>query len=303
MVYYRIGNILEEVTPPDKAEAMYAAILSPEEWAAESWRFDMGIEQEVCGECGMTKAEVNYDSLTGCFSVPDRDHISAERKEFAFALDEKGIVFVDGSGFAREILEDIRKTRKWREPSLERFLYDFLEQMLAGDPALLSRYEKKLETLEDKVQNGEMNGVVPAVNEIRGDLLDLRSHYSQLAEFAQELEENENSFFADGNLRYFHLIGARIERLEASVQGMREYCMQIRDLYQTQIDVRQNKIMTVLTVISTIFFPLTVITGWYGMNFKHMPELEWPWAYPALMAFCFAGAVTGIVLLKKKKWL
>ena len=61
MVYYRIGNILEEVTPPDKAEAVYAAVLSPEEWQTESRRFDMGIEQEVRGERGMTKVEVNYD--------------------------------------------------------------------------------------------------------------------------------------------------------------------------------------------------------------------------------------------------
>ncbi len=85
--------------------------------------------------------------------------------------------------------------------------------------------------------------------------------------------------------------------------SLREYSMQIRDLYQTQVDVKQNKIMAVLTVITTIFFPLSIITGWYGMNFEFMPELSFPWAYPVLAGVCVIIIVAELIFFKRKKWL
>ena len=305
MTIYWIHDRLTEAATADfqRSDNKYAAVLTPEEWEQNSARFDMGIEMDIRWESDATKAEVNYDSLTGSISIPDRENISGERKAFAFAMDEKGIVFIDRSGYAAAALESIRCTRKWRYPSLERFLYDFLEYVIAPDPSLLHRYEARLEALEDSILRGEMEGVIETVKEIRGDLIDLKTHYEQLADFTQELEENENCFFNPDNLRYFRLITARIDRFNVYVQSMRDYCMQLRDLYQTQIDVKQNRIMTVLTVISTIFFPLTVITGWYGMNFQFMPELSWRGSYPVLAGICLVGIITGIVVLKKKKWL
>ena len=68
--------------------------------------------------------------------------------------------------------------------------------------------------------------------------------------------------------------------------ALRDYTIQIHDLYATQVDVRQNRIMTILTVITSIFLPLTLIAGWYGMNFRYMPELNWPWSYPIVFVVC-----------------
>lgn len=305
MTFYRIHEKLTEEIPAGfgASQGKYAAVLTPEEWELHRERFDMGIELDVKWETDTTKLEVNYDSLTGSISIPDRENIAGERKEFAFAMDEKGVVFVDRTGYVSVALDAIRRTKKWRAPSLERFLYDFLEYIIGPDLTMLHRYETRLESLENQILKGEMVGVIEAVNDIRGDLIDLKTHYEQLADFTQELEENENCFFEPENLRYFHLISARIDRFSGYVQSMRDFCMQIRDLYQTQIDVKQNRIMTVLTVISTIFFPLTVITGWYGMNFRYMPELNWRGSYPLLAGICVCGIIAGIVVLKKKKWL
>ena len=122
------------------------------------------------------------------------------------------------------------------------------------------------------------------------------------AKIGLEFEENENNFFNDKNLRYFRLITSRVERYKDQVLALREYSMQIRDLYQTQVDVRQNKTMTVLTVITTIFFPLSIITGWYGMNFVYMPELEYRWSYPILFGVCLLVIITGLIVSKKNKW-
>jgi len=92
-------------------------------------------------------------------------------------------------------------------------------------------------------------------------------------------------------------------RLHDNSASLRDYTMQLRDLYKAQIDVKQNRIMTVLTVVTTIFMPLTLIAGWYGMNFRFMPELEWKWSYPVVIGVCVLIAVGSLLFFKKKKWL
>lgn len=304
-MYYLIKETLSEVDleAATKEKEQYVAILTQNEWAEHVADFDMGIDMRVEIESDTTKAEVNYDSLTGSFSIPNRECICGKNMEFAFALDERGIVFIDDSGYVKQMTEQIAKTRKWRMPCLERFLYDFMEQTVRFDLKLLQDYEAKLRKLEDSILQDDTDDVIPFLNDIRGDLLDLRTHYEQLIDLGQELEENENRFFADENLRYFRLFTARVERYRDQVLALREYSVQIRDLYQTQIDNKQNKIMTVLTVITTIFFPLSIITGWYGMNFEHMPELSYAWAYPALFGICVFIVLSGLLFFKKKKWL
>ena len=79
--------------------------------------------------------------------------------------------------------------------------------------------------------------------------------------------------------------------------------IQIRDLYQSQLDKKQNRIMTLLTVITSIFMPLTLIAGWYGMNFKYMPELEYKAAYPVIIVISIAIVAVCLIIFKKKKWL
>ena len=85
--------------------------------------------------------------------------------------------------------------------------------------------------------------------------------------------------------------------------SLRDYTMQVRDLHNAQLEVSQNRIMTLLTVVTTIFMPLTLIAGWYGMNFRYMPELEWRFGYPLVIAVSAAVVVFCLILFKKKKWL
>ncbi|MBR3289563.1 MAG: magnesium transporter CorA, partial [Clostridia bacterium] len=92
-------------------------------------------------------------------------------------------------------------------------------------------------------------------------------------------------------------------RRHDSAASLRDHTMQVRDLYNVQLDVRQNHIMTLLTVVTKIFMPLTLIVGWYGMNFRYMPELNWPISYPAVLIVSVAVVVFCLILFKKKKWL
>ena len=303
-MYYLIRESLIPCGPGEirKGSEQYVALLSSAEWQQERERFDMLIDMEMDAP-QETKAVVNMDSLTGTLSVPDRENISGPRFGFSFALDEKGIVLVDDSGYAEKLVQEVCRSKKWRLPGLERFLYDLLEMTIGQDLTLLEKSEQKLNRIEEAILRGEVEQYPQEMNNIRGDLLDLRVHYAQLIDLGQELEENENGFFLEENLRYFHMFTERVTRLQDLVNGQREYVMQLRDLMQSQMEVRQNRIMTLLTVITSIFLPLTLIAGWYGMNFRYMPELEWRYSYPVVIAVSIAIVAVCLAWFKRKKWM
>ena len=305
-MYYKIRNTLEEIRAEEifDGEECYVAVVSPEEWTRDKEKFNMGIDLEFETEnLFMTKAEVNYDSLTGSFIIPDRSDLLESSSRFAFALDERGIVFIDHDGYASSLVKRIATTKKWRYPGLERFIYDFLETIISGDLNMLERYEDEITIIEDRILDGNLTGELERNNEIRGELLKLKMYYEQLIDLGQELAENENDFFMSDNLRFFELFTARVTRLQGLVSTLKEYTMQVRELYQSELSVKQNRIMTVLTVVTTIIMPLTLVTGWYGMNFKYMPELDSPLAYPIVIGVVILMAVSGIIYFKKKKWL
>ena len=304
-MYYIIDDKLEESSYEEclKHDHIYVANVSVEEFKRNTELFNMGIDMDFePGVAPVSCVKVNYDSLTGSFSIPDRANISEENHEFSFVLDEQGIVFINDDGTAEKILKKISQTRKWRMPSLERFVYDFLEEIIGTDIKVLEEYDKKLDAMEDCILDGDDDGIMEELVAIRSDIMDLRTHYEQLIDLSQELEENENGFFSSKNLRYFRMFTERVMRLQDIVSSLREHSMQVRDLHHSQLETKQNKVMTVLTVVSTVFMPLTLIVGWYGMNFKYMPELELPAAYPIVIIVCVLIAVGSIIFFKKKKF-
>lgn len=307
MSYYLLADTIMTCTEKEllaQKDNKYVAVLTTKEWARDRDRFDMGIELDLDpGDIHNTKAEVNYDSLTGTFRIPDRENIGSKDYRFAFALDEKGIVFIDDSGKVEQMIKAIRRTKRWRKPSLERFLYDFLEQIVENDLSVLERYETELNRIEDAILGSLEPENLGRVNEIHNDIRKLLIHYEQIIDMTQELEENENGFFSEENLRYIHLFMNLLVRRHDSAASLRDYTMQVRDLYHAQLEVRQNRIMTLLTVVTTIFMPLTLLVGWYGMNFRYMPELEWRFGYPVVIVVSIVIAVSCLLFFKKKKWL
>ena len=305
-MYYLIDEVLQKCNKCDiySDDRQYVIVLTSDQWKDENEGFDMGIDLELdTEEIHTTKVYVNYDSLTGTFCIPDRSDFSNEDKKFAFALDEKGIIFIDNSGVVENMIENIRKTRKWKLPSLERFIYDFFDQIIKDDNRMMEKYERVLDDMEQEVMGKDSQTASLRVNEIRGDIRDIRIHYEQLLDFMQILEENDNNFFKHENIRYFRLFSNRIERLRDSSSSLRDYTVQLQDLYQTHLDIKQNRIMTILTVVTVIFMPLHLIAGWYGMNFKNMPELNSDWGYPIVIFVCIAIVVISLIFFKKKKWL
>ena len=307
MQYYLIRDTIVPCTPEELSGAdgrKIIAVMTPQEWKNELEHFAMRIEFDpTTRDIRSTKAEANYGSLTGTFKILNRDNLLGKESKFAFALDERGIVFIDEHNTARKIIENIAETKRWREPSMEHFLYDFLEQIISHDFPIIEKFETELDKLEDRILSGDTDDTLTRVNEIRTIVRRLLIHYEQLIEMVQTLEENENGFFIEENLRYIHLFMNRMERYHNSAESLRDHSIQVRDLYREQLEVRQNRTVTLLTVVTTIFMPLTLIVGWYGMNFTHMPELDSPLGYPLVIVLSVAVIAGMLIFFKKKKWL
>ncbi len=295
-------TIREALMPSDELCGPYVVVLTPGEWEEKRESFGMGIDLDMSADSHVTKAEVNLDSLTGTLCIPDRKNLRQEPEAFNFALDERGLVLIDAGDRALRMVEQIRRTKKWRSPCLERFLYDMLESVIDGDLILLEDYEDSLSRMENELLDGQLEGQLERVLGIRSELLQLRTHYEQLIDLGQELEENENGFFGKDQLRFFELFTKRVERLQDIVTGMREHTIQVRDLYQTQLQDKQNRLMMVLTVVSTIFLPLTLIAGWFGMNFTNMPLINAPWGYPFVIVLSVVLVLGLIRYFQRKNW-
>ena len=125
-------------------------------------------------------------------------------------------------------------------------------------------------------------------------------YYAQLNNLALTLQENASDLLdADSQSRLNYVL-RRLNRLQDETQLLREYASQVSSEYQAQVDIAQNRIMKLLTIVTTIFMPLSLIAGWYGMNFANMPELNWPYGYPAVIALS-ALIVLGCIAYFRRK--
>lgn len=169
----------------------------------------------------------------------------------------------------------------------ERAMYLFFRNLMKGGNRTLEALENHLSELDDDVTDGTEGGLREKLIEMRNELLHLKKYYEQLSFLFEEICDNDNELISAENLKYFEVLRNRCVRLHSQVMNLREYLTQIRESYTSQIGLEQNNLMKVFTMVTSIFMPLTLIVGWYGMNIK-MPEFEWQYGYPFVIFLCIA---------------
>jgi magnesium transporter len=117
------------------------------------------------------------------------------------------------------------------------------------------------------------------------------------------LERGESSLIKESTLIYLGDIYDHTIQVIDNIETFRDMLSGMMDIYLSSISNRMNEIMKVLTIIATIFIPLTFIVGLYGMNFKYMPELSWLWGYPLVLTLMLAVAVFMLIYFRRKKWI
>jgi magnesium transporter len=160
-----------------------------------------------------------------------------------------------------------------------------------------------LEKLEDWIFNHPGEEALQEIHRIKGDLLQLRKITYPIREAMRKLENDDIELIEDKTRKYFTDIYEHIIQIIETVESYREVVSGLKDLYLSSISFRMNKVMQVLTIIGTIFIPLTFIVGVYGMNFENMPELHWKYAYFILWGIMIALVLILIWYFKKKKWI
>ncbi len=183
--------------------------------------------------------------------------------------------------------------------------FEFLEYQVKDEIEFLQKYEEKLAAMEDRIMSGkrERSDVPGAILRARKELAKISSYYGQLLNVSQTLTENYNGLLKDEDCALFHLFSGRMARLTEHGKELREYALQIREMYQVHIDMKQNHVLSFLTMVTVIFMPLTLIAGWYGMNFKNMPELNWDYGYQVCVTASVIIILIEIWYFNKNGWL
>lgn len=301
----RASQVPEEQFDPQDTAVCY---LTPEKFRALSAR--MGLDENILSDLSFEKGnfrsslDVYEDASAGFLNIINVDDLDGEMDRVMFVIRHKLLCLVrieDGDGSESGLFVSILAQEK-QNSSPARVFYRFLERLLRGGNKKLEQIEDELLALEDEVVHSRAgHGLNKVIYGYRRQLSIIRNYYEQLVDISGELEENENGIYSEHDLSYFRVLTARAERLISGVRALSESLTQLREMLDASLNYTLNTIMKVFTMITAVFLPLTLIVGWYGMNFKHMPELEWRFAYPALAVFCFMLVAVILYYFKKKK--
>lgn len=130
----------------------------------------------------------------------------------------------------------------------------------------------------------------------------LRENVYPVAEGFKLFRIDESDFISDEYMNYFNDIKDHLKQISDNINNLRETLTSMMEFYMIRLSNQMNQVMKTLTIIATIFIPLTFIVGIYGMNFKYMPELGWKWSYPLLMLFMLAGSIGWYIYMRKRNW-
>ncbi|SFK55127.1 magnesium transporter [Nitrosomonas aestuarii] len=160
-----------------------------------------------------------------------------------------------------------------------------------------------IDPLEDSLLSNPTKEMLHTIQLLRRNLIAMKRSISPLRELLTTIQHANTALLHEKTLRYYGDVHDHVLRVTDSLDSYRERIASIQDIYLSSISNKLNETMKILTIFASIFIPLTFIAGIYGMNFEHMPELKWRWAYPALWIIFIAIGIGLLIYFRKKKWL
>ena len=251
------------------------------------------------GSIRYCKAERFSDCVAGALRIPSKSGSREAQLSFGFSLTEETLILISDTGDLRRAAEKLTE-RSACSISPDGLLLDMLEYLTEGDLMYLFHIEKKLDELEEELPRGEGKKLPASLTVYRKKLSEYNAYYEQLCAVADVMQSRAGR--DDASFERWDRFAARMGRLQGHVRLLRENAVQLRELFQSYQDARQNKVMCILTVVTTLFLPLTLLTGWYGMNFTGMPELSWRYGYLSVIIAAVIIVAAEIIYFKKKKF-
>ncbi|MCJ7472874.1 MAG: magnesium/cobalt transporter CorA [Actinobacteria bacterium] len=180
--------------------------------------------------------------------------------------------------------------------------YLLLDAIVDNYFTILEKVSEKIEGLEDEVIKNPTQETLNTIHNLKTEMLYLKKSVWPLREVVNKLERGELTLIKKSTSVYLRDIYDHTIHVIDSIETLRDMLSGILDIYLSSVSNRMNEVMKVLTIIATIFIPVTFIAGIYGMNFSNMPELGWHWSYLVFWIVVLIIGVTMIIYFKRKKW-
>ncbi len=207
-----------------------------------------------------------------------------------------------------DVFEPIRKRLKssageLRSRGSDYLVYCLLDAIVDNYFTVLEKLGEEIEFMEEELVKNPTQKILRAIHRLKRELIIMRRAVWPLREMLNQLERIESPLIKPDTRIYLRDLYDHTIQVIDTIETFREMVSGMLDIYLSSINNKMNEIMKVLTIIGTIFLPLTFITGIYGMNFRYMPELYWRWGYFAVLGFMLVIAIGMLLYFKKKKWL
>jgi magnesium transporter len=211
--------------------------------------------------------------------------------------EKKGTVF-------NPIRERIRNDKgRIRKMGSDYLAYSLLDLIVDNYFIIMEKLGEKIEFLEEEVVTHPTPETLQTIHHLKREMIFLRKGVWPLREVVSGLERGESSLIKESTRIYLRDVYDHTIQTIDTIETYRDMVSGMLDIYLSSISNRLNAVMKVLTIIATIFMPLTFLAGIYGMNFKYMPELTWKWGYPVLCLIMIGIGIFMLAYFKKKNWL
>ncbi|WP_048148296.1 magnesium/cobalt transporter CorA [Palaeococcus ferrophilus] len=182
-------------------------------------------------------------------------------------------------------------------------VYALLDAIVENYTQILEKISGRMEELEREILEGGNTGVLRRIHGIRMRVLFIRRTIFPLLEVFRKLGLEGGKFFDEETAGYFEELHTHVMEVLDIVESQRDMANGLVEMYYSTLSMRINEIMRILTVVSTVFIPLTFITGIYGMNFRYMPELYWRYSYPLVLLLMLSISLGMLYYFRRKGWL
>jgi len=190
-----------------------------------------------------------------------------------------------------------------RKAGADYLIYALMDAIIDNYFTILEKLGEETEDLEAKVIKNPIPANLQIIYRLKSELIFLRKSVWPLREVISILEKGESALIDKSTNIYLRDIYGHTIQVMDTVETLRDVISGTLDVYLSSVSNRMNEIMKVLTIIATIFIPLTFVVGIYGMNFQYMPELKWVWSYPVVLLGMLIIGIIMVFYFRRKKWM
>ena len=202
------------------------------------------------------------------------------------------------------IRERLRNNKgRIRKASADYLVYALMDAVVDNYFLIMEKLGETIEEIEDRLVVSPSSETVHIIHDLKRQMIVLRKSVWPLRDVISRLERSESPLIMRSTLIYLRDVYDHTVQVMDSVDTFRDMLSGMLDIYLSSVSNRMNEIMKVLTVIATIFIPLTFIAGIYGMNFSYMPELAEPWGYPAVLILMATLSIGMVIYFRRKHWI